>query len=37
MAEIEQQWSALVGDARFAEACATLQELLDTLRKERDD
>jgi DNA-binding MarR family transcriptional regulator len=31
VAQIEQHWSDLVGDARFNEACATLQALLDEL------
>ena len=30
-AEIEQHWSHLVGDARFTEACTTLQAILDEL------
>ena len=31
VAEIEQHWSRTVGPERFAEACRTLQDLLDTL------
>ena len=37
VAEIEQHWSGLVGDARFAEACTTLQAILDMLGKEPTD
>lgn len=31
VAEIEQHWSQIVGEARFAGICRTLQELLDAL------
>jgi DNA-binding MarR family transcriptional regulator len=31
VAEIEQHWASMVGAARFAEACGTMQELLDKL------
>jgi DNA-binding MarR family transcriptional regulator len=31
VAEIEEHWSQIVGAARFADTCRTLQELLDTL------
>ena len=31
VAEIEEQWAALVGPARFADMCRTLQDLLDAL------
>jgi DNA-binding MarR family transcriptional regulator len=31
VADIEQHWSDLVGDARFTEACTTLQAILDQL------
>ena len=31
VAEIEQHWSQIVGAARFAGTCRTLQELLDAL------
>ena len=34
VAEIEQHWSDLVGDARFTDACLTLQAILDTLDKD---
>ena len=37
VAEIEQRWSGLVGDARFAEACTTLQAILDVLGKQPTD
>jgi len=35
VAEIERHWSKLIGTARFAEACSTMQELLDRLDSER--
>jgi DNA-binding MarR family transcriptional regulator len=31
VAQIEQHWSQIVGPKRFADACRTLQELVDTL------
>ncbi len=31
VAEIEHHWSQIAGEARFADTCRTLQELLDTL------
>ncbi|HMM96237.1 MarR family transcriptional regulator [Phycicoccus sp.] len=34
VAEIERHWSDLVGNARFADACATLQAILDELGEE---
>jgi len=37
VAEIEQHWSEVVGPARFADACRTLQELLDKLPGETDN
>ncbi|GIF76850.1 MarR family winged helix-turn-helix transcriptional regulator [Asanoa siamensis] len=35
VAEIEQHWATLIGEARFAEACRALQDLLDALDNNR--
>jgi DNA-binding MarR family transcriptional regulator len=37
VAEIEQHWAEIVGAARFADACHTLQELLDKLHSEKNN
>ncbi|MEV4537706.1 MarR family transcriptional regulator [Asanoa sp. NPDC049518] len=33
VAEIEQHWGEVIGQARFADACRTLQDLLDELER----
>jgi DNA-binding MarR family transcriptional regulator len=37
VAQIEEHWSGLVGPKRFAEACRTLQDLLDALTGSNDE
>ena len=37
VAHIEQHWSDLVGESRFAEACSTMQAILDELGNETID
>ena len=37
VAEIEQHWSNLVGESRFAEACSTMQAILDELGRNNTD
>jgi DNA-binding MarR family transcriptional regulator len=36
VAQIEEHWSQIVGPARFADACRTLQDLLDALTSSND-